>query len=239
MKVRKARYEKPSSIVRDFHPEVERFIARALRPDRDKRWQNAEQMADKLDAILAKLGQPAGPAVLKRWLESLSAKDGVKTPAEVVAAAAGTVQLDTRDLDLEDVSAPGDTEQDPHGPPTLAERRRGTPSKGSKRSERQQQEALKERFVENPFEAATRPQPPPAGLLDAEAVFGAPTRVGAVARMGRWLRRAAIMTLVVGAVVGGGVYAAWPYLPSWVVRPVESWVRGLPVPIGSGEPEPR
>src|SRR6185295_1161138 len=31
MQVRKARYEKPSELVRDFNPDVERFIARALR----------------------------------------------------------------------------------------------------------------------------------------------------------------------------------------------------------------
>ena len=34
MQVRKARYEKPSTLVQDFNPEVERFIARALRADR-------------------------------------------------------------------------------------------------------------------------------------------------------------------------------------------------------------
>src|SRR5690606_6320672 len=52
MQVRRARYEKPSNFVRDFNPDVERFIARALRPDRSKRWQSAEQMADRLDSIL-------------------------------------------------------------------------------------------------------------------------------------------------------------------------------------------
>jgi hypothetical protein len=45
-----------------------------------KRWQSAEQMADKIDAILVKLGQPSGPAPLKRWLETLSARDGAKPP---------------------------------------------------------------------------------------------------------------------------------------------------------------
>ena len=38
MQVRKARYEKPSAFIKDFNPEVERFIARALRADRDRRW---------------------------------------------------------------------------------------------------------------------------------------------------------------------------------------------------------
>ena len=37
-------------------------------------------MADRIDAILVKLGQPSGPAPLKRWLETLSARDGAKPP---------------------------------------------------------------------------------------------------------------------------------------------------------------
>jgi serine/threonine protein kinase len=106
MQVRKAKYEKPSTMVKEFNPEVERFIARALRSDRARRWQTAGQMADRLDAILLKLGQPSGPAVLKRWLESLSAKDGVLPPAELAEATGttGTVQLGTRDLELEGMS---------------------------------------------------------------------------------------------------------------------------------------
>jgi eukaryotic-like serine/threonine-protein kinase len=56
MQVRKARFQKPSTVVKDFNPEVERFIVRALRADRTRRWQSAEQMADKIDSILAKLG---------------------------------------------------------------------------------------------------------------------------------------------------------------------------------------
>ena len=102
MQVRKARYEKPSAIIKDFNPEVERFIARALRPDRDRRWQTAEQMADRLDTILLKMGQTSGPAVLKRWLDNLTAKDGAKPPAEAIGAG-DTIQLGSQDLELEDV----------------------------------------------------------------------------------------------------------------------------------------
>jgi len=106
MQVRKARYEKPSTFVRDFNPEIERFIARALRADRARRWQSAEQMADRLDAILVKLGQPSGPAVLKRWLETLSARDGVLPPGDMRAAPAepgvGTIELETSDLEVPD-----------------------------------------------------------------------------------------------------------------------------------------
>src|SRR4029079_4503834 len=80
MQVRRARPAKPSTLVRDMYPDVERLITPALRADPDKRWQTADQMADKIDAILIKLGQPSGPAPLKRWLETLSAKDGGKPP---------------------------------------------------------------------------------------------------------------------------------------------------------------
>src|SRR3954451_6063698 len=72
MQVRKARYEKPSEVVRGFNPDVERFIARALRADRSRRWQSAEQMADRIDALVAKLAQPSGPNALKRWLGELT-----------------------------------------------------------------------------------------------------------------------------------------------------------------------
>ncbi|MEO5768415.1 MAG: serine/threonine-protein kinase, partial [Polyangia bacterium] len=106
MQVRKARYEKPSTLVRDFNPEVERFIARALRADRSRRWQSAEQMADRIDAILLKLGQTTGPSALKRWLDNLSAKDGAKPPAEMAEqpSTSGTVELGSRDLELEEVA---------------------------------------------------------------------------------------------------------------------------------------
>ena len=122
MLVRRARYEKPSTLVRDFNPDVERFIARALRPDRARRWQSAEQMADKLDGILVKLGQPSGPAVLKRWLETLSARDGILPPSElnepvlpavdgVPALPSGTISLVSGDLELQEVTK-GEVEAD-------------------------------------------------------------------------------------------------------------------------------
>ena len=116
MQVRKARFEKPSEIVKDFNPEIERFIARALRADRSRRWQSAAQMADRLDAILLKLGQPSGPAALKRWLDALGAKDGVLPPSDLVVdgpeSVTGTIQLGTRDLELEGFSAAKAAEPD-------------------------------------------------------------------------------------------------------------------------------
>ena len=109
MQVRRARYEKPSALVKDFNADVERFIARALRADRSRRWQSAEQMADRLDAILVKLGQAGGPAALKRWLETLSARDGVQPPGDVrepeIEASVGTIELETGDLELPDTAS--------------------------------------------------------------------------------------------------------------------------------------
>lgn len=109
MQVRRARFEKPSSLVKDFNPEVERFITRALRSERSKRFQSADQMADRLDKILVKLGQPTGPAALKRWLDTLSARDGVRPPSEArdaaVEVAAGTVELGSAELELHEVAA--------------------------------------------------------------------------------------------------------------------------------------
>ena len=106
--VRRARPEKPSALVRDLNPDVERLINRALRADPGKRWQTAEQMADKIDAILVKLAQPSGPAPLKRWLDTLSARDGAKPPVATAATASDpsiAVDLGSADLELEDVAA--------------------------------------------------------------------------------------------------------------------------------------
>ena len=111
MQVRRARFEKPTAFLKEFNPEVERFIGRALRADRARRWQSAEQMADRLDGILVKLGQPSGPAALKRWLEALSARDGIKPPGDLpdldTELGVGTIELETGDLEAHD-SASGE-----------------------------------------------------------------------------------------------------------------------------------
>jgi serine/threonine-protein kinase len=220
MQVRKARFEKPSAIVKDFNPDVERFIIRALRSDRSKRWQTAEQMADKLDAILVKLGTPSGPAAFKRWLETLGAKDGARTPA--VAAEplepivpSGTVELGSRDLELEDVAPPVNVDE----PATRAERRRGP---------------RPDRTI-NHNEIATAAAAPADDLLRAEVAFAAPTRV---MRAKRWLKRTAIKTAVALAVLGGAAYFSRPYLPDWLVEPLQVWWHGLPPPLGAGQPPP-
>jgi serine/threonine protein kinase len=214
MQVRKGRFEKPSELVKDLNPDVEKFIVRALRTDRAKRWQSAEQMADKLDGILVKLGQTAGPTALKRWMETLAAKDGMKAPAEMVEpAASGTVELGSRDLELQEIAP---QPEPPPEPPTHAEPRGG-------------------RRVSRANELATRAAPPPPDLLAAEAAYGAPTRI---AQAGRWLRRKAIITFVTLTVVGVGGYFALPYMPPWLRDSVHDWIRSLPPPIGAGQPTP-
>ena len=58
-------------------------------------------------------GQPSGPAPLKRWLESLSARDGAKPPAEAPAAtdASIAIELGSLALELQEV-APAPVEDD-------------------------------------------------------------------------------------------------------------------------------
>src|SRR6185437_15435411 len=115
MQVRRARPAKPSTVIKELNPDVERFINRALRADPAKRWQSAEQMADKIDAILVKLGQPSGPAPLKRWLETLAERDAAQPPAPDAAAATDpsiAVELGSLDLELQEV-APTIVEDDP------------------------------------------------------------------------------------------------------------------------------
>jgi eukaryotic-like serine/threonine-protein kinase len=224
MQVRKARYEKPSTFMKDFNPEVERIISRAMRVDLSRRWQTAEQMADKLDGILVKLGQPSGPAIVKRWLESLSAKDGVKAPAEMQEAAhkTGTIELGSGDFELQDVSPPPETADDEL-------ERRPPPPRGTGRSARMKAPVIRD-------EAPTRLEPP---ALPAVTFAAAPTRMS---RFRRWLRRLILRTVLaavlLGGLIGGGAYLARPYLPAWIVDPVETWLRQLPAPLGTGGEQP-
>jgi serine/threonine protein kinase len=230
MLVRKARFEKPSLIVKDFNPEVERFIMRAMRGDLARRWQSAEQMADKLDGILVKLGQPSGPAAVKRWLESLAAKDGVKPPAETNEPPPRdlTIELGSGDLELQDVAPP------PESPDEALERRpppRPAARAGTGKSTRNTQLPTPAPARD---EARTRLEPPalPAVTFD-------PAPPTAMARFGRWLRRLILRTVLAAVLLGGilgvSAYYARPYLPAWVVQPVEAWLRQLPPPLGEGE----
>jgi eukaryotic-like serine/threonine-protein kinase len=106
--IRKGRYAKPSAEVRGFNADVERVIARALRVDRERRWPSAEKMADRIDTILTKLGQPTGAKALKKWLLALSERDGVPplTEAERPTDTSATVELGSADIQLQEVSPP-------------------------------------------------------------------------------------------------------------------------------------
>jgi len=254
MQVRKARFEKPSELVKDFNPDVERFIARALRADKSRRWQTATQMADRLDAILLKLGQPSGPGALKRWLSALGAKDGVLPPADLATEApestTGTIQLGTRDLELEGLSAAktvvpdeaveepvpdgGDdagADDDAYVDLTAAENddrstRRERPPAGPPASSLAPPTASVQATASgDASRTRTRAAPPSAEVLNAEAMFAAPTRI---ARLGRTLRRTTLGALLALLLLGAAGYFARPYLPARVVEPVTTWIHALP-----------
>jgi len=201
MHVRKAKYEKPSTLVREFNEDVERLIARALRSERSKRWQTAEQMANRIDVILSKLGQASGPGVLKRWLDNLSARDGVKAPGETDASANdGTIQLASRDLELEDVA--GVDREDARSAEDTATRIE------ARRRPRADGAAL-------PSPAAARP----VAAAGAAAPRAAPRR-----RLGRVLFS---VVLALG-ILAGAAYAGRPYLPSWIVDGMDAILERLP-----------
>ena len=227
MQVRSARFEKPSTLVKDFNLDVERFITRALRADRERRWQTAAQMADRLDTILLKLGQASGPAALKRWLENLSAKDGVKAPAEVTepTTVTGTIQLGTRDLELQDVSELPDRDEELREGSSLSDHDEEPPA----RPEEPPLPSMEITFSatptpSQPLQAVTRDAPPSPAALDDEVAFAAPTRV---ARARRWLLRATIKAFLALVLLGSAAYVARPYLPARLVDPVRAWLQHL------------
>jgi serine/threonine-protein kinase len=203
MQVRRAKPAKPSTVIKDMHADVERIINRALRADPSRRWQSAEQMADKIDAVLVKLGQPSGPAPLKRWLEQLSAKDGARPPAAdagVISDPSIAVDLGSMEIELEEVPQP-----------TFIEPDRGTDV---------ETRALRHR----------RPTPPPE-LFERPAVAAVPERPSVV-RFKRWLRRLAIRAAIVIVALGGASYFAWPHLPKWITQPISNWLSGVSVEFG-------
>jgi serine/threonine protein kinase len=217
MQVRRARPDKPSTVIRDLNPDIERLINRALRADPGKRWQSAEQMADRIDAILIKLGQPSGPAPLKRWLETLSARDGVKpTPvpdAAVVSDPSIAVELGSLDLELQEVA------------PTAVEEDRGT--------------GVDTRHLG----ARARPEP---GGRDAPTLFD-PSQAARLAkairpdramRFKRWARRMTIRAALILVALGGAFYFAYPHLPAWAKQPIDNLLRRISAPFESRQ-DPR
>jgi serine/threonine protein kinase len=233
--VRKARYARPSSFIRDFNPEVERFIARALRASRIARWQTAEQMADRIDLISSKLGQPTGSAALKRWLDALTARDGIKSAAhaheEIAAppASGGTIEVGSGDLDLEVVPEDNDT------PETVATsgrpRSRGTPTAATKAVYGAPTVIAPERAAQ----LAASQRRPPGSAAEQSALPNATvsTEPPLRSRFSRWVRKVALRTFVLAVLVTGAGYFARPYLPLSLVQPIESWLRSLPRKIGA------
>jgi len=208
MQVRRAKPAKPSTVVRDMNAEIEKVINRALRADPSKRWQTAEQMADKIDAILIKLGQPSGPAPLKRWLETLSAKDGAKPPAPdpgLISDPSIAVDLGSIELELEEVPQP-----------TFIEPDRGTD-------------------IETRALRKHRPTPPPE-LFERPAVIASPPPPSVV-RFKRWARRLAIRAAIIIVALGGASYFAWPHLPAWIKKPIKNWMSGVSIEFGPKPPK--
>jgi serine/threonine-protein kinase len=222
MQVRRARPDKPSTVIKDLNPDVDRFINRALRADPAKRWQSAEQMADRIDAILVKLGQPSGPAPLKRWLETLTARDGAKPPLPDAAAVTDpsiAIELGSLDLELQEVE------------PTIAEDDRATALGTRNLAARARLEPT----------APTRPSAPratpPAKGARLDATENAATQ-GVATRFRRWAGRMTLRVALIVAVTGGAVYLARPHLPAWAKQPIDSWLERLPAPLGSRQHSP-
>jgi len=262
MQVRKARYDKPSTFVRVFNEDVERFIVRALRADRSKRWQSADQMANRIEAILGKLGQPSGPAALKRWLESLSSRDGIAlTPHSPDASSSpdtssslddssSTIEIDTRDLELQDVRSPAAMAQrqtetntvqetDGSGEEPDEESDHATEVKSEpKVEERTKEHATRMRLQRRSPNAAEIPAAAAAGSVVADEpvrrgpTLGSPTRVR---RPRRWLRATACMLALV-VLLGATAYLARPYLPAWLADAIDDLIGNLP--LGTTDPKP-
>lgn len=230
LQVRRARYVKPSTIAKDFNPDVERFIARALRVNLSRRWQSAEQMADRIDNVLVKLGQPSGPAPLKRWLETLSARDGAKSPAEFSGASDPSIAIELGSLDLELVEVAPEVREDEDLAGTAIEpsrtRQEGTAHNAPTRADAERAAMLA---------WASRGAPPDPSAAAASASPAAPTlRV----RFKRWVRRTTIKLVVATALLGTAAYLVRPHLPVWLGRHMYAWLRHLPPPLGSGEAPP-
>jgi serine/threonine-protein kinase len=225
MQVRKARPEKLSSVVKDLNVDVERLINRALRADPAKRWQSAEQIADKIDAILVKLGQPSGPAPLKRWLETLGERDGAKPPgADAAAGVAGAppdpsiaIELGSVDLELQEV-APATTVE-PADPAAVVDTRpeRGRGGGGGP-ADVVGQSMLRTRM--DAWGAAELARAERRQVLAGEEI----TRAGVVVKLRRWALRVAVGVVVLGAAIGGATYLALPHLPAWARRPIDNWL---------------
>ena len=239
MQVRKGRFEKPSTLVKDFNPDVERFIARALRADLDKRWQSAEQMADRLDAILVKLGQPSGSGGAQALAGDAERRATAPSPPAAAAPDASiAVELGSLNLELQEVSpSPAPVEEpEAQSVPTFALRASpdATRPEGTAFAAPTRQHAAHDSLLA----AAARPREDfertrPAANAGGKVALDEPP-LTIIGRFGRWARRTTLRVAAILVLVGAGFYFLRPYLPAWTTRPINAWLRKLPPPIGRG-----
>ena len=223
MKVRKARYDKPSTLVKNFNEDVERFIVRALRSERSRRWQSADQMARRIAALSVKIGQPSGPGVLKRWLETLAAKDGV-TPPEITAnSTGGTIELGTEDLELEEIAGVADARAAADQAATTEAATTDGKTRAAQPRSRRRSAAAAAAEASEAYEDVHISRGTRARIATAART---PSRTG---RLLRWTLGVTLRLILLAALLGGAAYIARPYLPDWAAQPINSLLRQLDV----------
>jgi hypothetical protein len=87
------------------------------------------------------------------------------------------------------------------------------------------------------FTEPSTPEQPPSSSRSAPVVAasvepddrGLRRLRGFAARVARTTWRLAVTAIVCAAMLGGSAYVARPYLPTWLVQPVDSWLKSLPV----------
>ena len=73
-----------------IHPELARLLKRALAKDPTERFQRADDMLLELEQVMRAAFRPVGQTELKRWLQDLSARDGVPSITKVPALPSST-----------------------------------------------------------------------------------------------------------------------------------------------------
>ena len=67
----------PSTHAPWIAPELDKVVLRGLAPDRQQRYQSAEEMLIDIETVQRSAFKPAGQTELKRWLAKLQQMDGM------------------------------------------------------------------------------------------------------------------------------------------------------------------